>query len=412
MAKDTIKNYAINHGLKCLNPNCSSGGRPHYGCLCYGGGGEGDYAKGGAVCSEECSHNYANGGPVEPQNVTGPSDPSTTLGHAAVNHGLLSLLQNVGNAKLANPEKHHKTIDKIKAHLAADNHDKATGVLHGHPLAGSVGKESLKHMVGSMASSMQSQDSHPEAMRGSMDYLNSAVKGHSALENGMGKMLGKDKLDIESEKGSIDKLKKFLDEVQENPSKLLDVGGNIGHYLPDHAAMLGATAATATQYLTSLKPKQPQAGPLDEPAAPGKMETAHYDRQLEIAEKPTILLRNVKDGTLLPQDVKTVQTIYPALFKSMTDKATEALVEAKTKKKEIPYKQKMALSMLLGQPLDFTQTPQAAMAVVQSGMAGQQPQQSQKEPKKATGVELKQINKTDELGETTLEARQINRNKK
>lgn len=398
--KDPIKVYAVEHGLPCLNPNCHSAGRPHYGCLCYGGGGAGDYAHGGQVCACHLA-------------MGGEADPHTTIGHASVHHGLLGLLKDVGNAKLAEPNKHHKTIDKIKSHLKENNHEKASKVLHGHPLVGSAGKEAIEGMLPTMSQGLQSNESDPEAMRGSMDYLHSAVKGHRTLESGIGSVLGKDKLGIEPEKGAADSLKSYLDEAKESPEKLLEVGGKIGHYLPDHGAHLGALASTAVQYLSSLIPAQPQAGPMDEPIQPDKMAMANYTRQIDIAQKPTLVLQHVKDGTLIPQDLKTVQTLYPGLYKSITDKIGAQLVEAKTKKKEIPYKQRMSLSMLLGQPLDFTQTPQAAIAIIQgNSLPGSNQPQAQGKKSGATDVALRQINKVDDLSETTLEARQINRNKR
>ena len=42
--------FAYEHQLPCLNPNCKSHGRPHPNCRCYGGGGEsGRFAEGGKI---------------------------------------------------------------------------------------------------------------------------------------------------------------------------------------------------------------------------------------------------------------------------------------------------------------------------------------------------------------------------
>ena len=63
------RNYAVNAGLPCLNPNCKSHGTPHPNCRCYSGGES--FAQGGSVghfCSEEREHEpgceYAKGGKV------------------------------------------------------------------------------------------------------------------------------------------------------------------------------------------------------------------------------------------------------------------------------------------------------------------------------------------------------------
>lgn len=401
----------------CKNPNCKSQGRLHPNCRCYDAMGGEEYAKGGKVhfCSskirhlQECEY-FADGGEIQPQ-VTPPTDPATTIGHAAVEHGLLGLLKDVGQTNMTDPDKHTKTFDKAKAHLTENNHEKATETLHGHPLSGSVSKNNLGHIMQQLGPAIMASDANHEALRGSIDYMNSAIKGHNSLDSHMGNLLGPNKLSVGSR--SIDGLKKYLAESQEKPEQMLDVGGSLGHYLPAHASALGATAATATEYLNSLKPTEAQLGPIDEPVPADKNETAKWDRQLSIAQHPLEVLGFAKSGTLLPQDIITIQTIYPALYKSMAEKASEALIEAKTKKVEIPYRQRQGLSILLGTPVDATQTPAAARAIIQS--AGPQQIQNQqnkmKGPKKATGVELKQINKVDSLSETPLEARQINRNR-
>lgn len=417
---DPMKFYTVEHDLPCRNPNCKSKGRPHPNCGCYGGGGPGDYlAKGGVVCDgphkSDCEY-FLDGGPVAIPHVSEaqPTNPSVTLGHAAVSHGLMGLLKNVGKPKMADPDAHHKTMDKLKEHLSMNDHDKANSILHGTPVAGSVGKEPLKHIVGHLAPAILSNDSHPESLRGAVDYMHSAIKGHSTLDSHVGKMLGHDKLDIGEDDGHSKALKEYLKEAQENPASMLEVAGSLGHYMPDHAAALGAMTSTAVQYLNSIKPASPQSGPLDEPMAPNKGEMATWDRQLMIAQHPTSLIQSVKQGTLLPQDITTVKTIYPALYSSMASKASESLIEAKAKDKEIPYKQRLSLSMLLGEPLDGTMTPMAMQAILHS--AGPQQAQNQQKgsaPKKekATAEDIKQMNRVDQLDQTTLQARQINRNK-
>lgn len=405
---DSIDNYAYKHGLPCRNPNCSSKGKPHPHCHCYGGGGEGDYAKGSVICmgphKPDCIY-FLDGGQV-PQ-----ADLHTTVGHAAAHHGLLGMMTEVGRPKMADPEKHYKTLDKAKIHMTMGDHEKATDLLHGHPLAGSSAKSHLKEILGHLQPSIMANESNPEALRGSIDYMHSAVKGHNQIKDHASKMLGADKMPMDAP--DTEKLKDFLSDVEANPEKLLDVSGNIGHYQPDQAAGIGAMAATATQYLNSIKPKSQQASPLDEVTPPSKPQMAGWNRQLEIAEHPSLVLRHIKDGTLLPQDLDTVKTIYPGLHQSMVEQATNALIEAKTKNKEIPHKQKQALSQLLGQPLSFTQTPQAMQAIIHSAapQQAQNQKKAQSGPKKASNTELSQINKVNEMSETPLQARQINRNK-
>lgn len=402
--------FAYDHGLPCKNPNCRSHGMPHPNCRCYSGGGEdtGHMAKGGEVhfCSKGMPHQpgceyFADGGTIQ-------EDPSMALGHAGVHHGLSGMLKSIGHSKLAEPDRHLKTIYKLKDHLAAGEHDKATDLMHEHPMSGGMGKTNLKDSIARLHKPLMQNDANPDALRSSMDYLNSAAKGHEALKSHSNSLFGDKKSQpVEPEEALRETLKSHLDELQMNPEKMLDVGGSLAHYMPEHATQLSAALATSVDYLNSIKPKPVQMGSLDVVIKPDKAAEASYHRQLDIAEQPLLVLQHTKDGTLLPQDLQTLQTIYPGLHKSMVSKAGEALIEAKSKNKPIPYRQRQTMSMLLNEPLDFTQTPGAMQAIIKANAGSQQAQQSQGQPKKATNVELKQINKTDALAQTPLEARQI-----
>jgi len=67
-----VNDFAYKNHLPCLNSRCKSHGKPHYGCLCYGAGGEfGHLSSGGEVshfCSTDRDHNpdceYFSGGGI------------------------------------------------------------------------------------------------------------------------------------------------------------------------------------------------------------------------------------------------------------------------------------------------------------------------------------------------------------
>lgn len=411
--------YSYDAGLPCRNPHCKSKGKPHPNCRCWSHGGDDRYAKGGEVhfCSSSNPHKmgceyYADGGSVSGEQAAPQiAHPDTIIGHSAISHGLLGLLKNVGKSRLDKPEKHHKSLEKTKMHLGQNDHERAASSLHENPLSGSVGKETLKKIIPIIGPQMMNAQSDPDALRSSIDFLHSSLKGHDSLDGHIGKTLGSDKTSIDHDEDGIENLQKYLQEIKEKPEELLNVGGNLGHYLPDQAAGLGAMAATATEYLNAIKPMPSQGASLDEVMAPDKNSMDQWNRHLGIAQKPQVILQYVKEGTLLPQDLLTLQTIYPGLYKSMVQKAGESLIEAKTKHKDIPYHQKQSLSLLLGEPLDSTMTPESMQAIIRSaGPQQAQVQQNKKKgPQKASAVELKQINKVDEMYQTPSESRQINR---
>lgn len=423
-----VDTYAWNYNLPCRNPNCKSHGKPHPNCQCYGGGGEGDYAKGGEVhfCSQSRMHlpgciYYSEGGEVKSHHFAG------------VHHGLLGLLKDAGHAKIAEPEKHLKILEdmhnhangkgleepkktmgvKLASHLKDGKHEDAAELMQDHPLVGSVGKTHLKSIIGSLGSSLMTNEPNPESFRSSVDYIHSAIKGQDRLKSKAASLLNPKATDqLKPDNRAREALKEHLKSVEEDPSQLLNVGGNLGHYMPEEATKLGALAARSTEYLNSIKPKNQQMASLDRFIPPSKSEMAAFDRQVDIAQQPLLVLQHAERGTLLPQDLTTLQAIYPELHNSIVDEVGEELINAKTKGIEIPYKRKQSLSLLLGQPLDSTMTPQSMQAIMKSAGPQQMQQQAKGPQKKASGVELKQLNKVDEMSETTLEARQINRNRK
>lgn len=440
----------------CRNPNCRSYGKSHPNCKCgipsfsaqsraleydSKGGEVGRFCDSSQMHDAACEH-YAHGGQVmrpAPLNDGSQDDPSATMGHAAIEHGLLGLLSGkLGHAKLSEPEKHARVIDDAKAqhkhrsngpaadgleevgpkksvgtklgdHIFEGKPGDAAEMIHAHPLVGAVGKSNLEPMIQRLAKPMLEQTTDPEALRGSVDYLHSAVKGDHALKSHVSELFEPHKSSTHAEdkarKEAREKLKKKLEDVQNNPAQLLDIGGNLGHYMPMHAGQLGATAATAVDYLKSLKPKSFQQSPLDEPTEPNPLQEDTYNRQLDIAQEPLRIIHHTKDGTIQQQDLNTLKTVYPGLHKSMTAQMGEELINAKAAGKPISYRHRLGMSHILGQPLDSTMTAQAMQAIISSAQppdAGSQGAQPNKSSAVSSATQ-KTIAKTDSLYKTPLE---------
>ena len=337
------------HYGPCLNSHCKSFGKPHFGCLCYGGGGGEhiSFAHGGCIGSHKdtCEH-FADGGQVEDQQAF-LSNPSRSLDHVAAQQG-------------------------------------------------------LNHLLTKFGSNGQSPDAHKYLS----DYIDNEKRGYKSTKSNVKSLIGSAPLDLKPDKERREQLKKKLDELQQNPQKMLEVGGNLGQTLPGHSAALGYKTAQATNYLSGLKPKTDQVSPLDNKQLIDKQAEAHYNRQLDIAENPHLVLQHIKDGTLQPQDLTTLHTLYPALGQSIVSKTGESLIDAKQNEIHIPYKQKQGLSSLLGQPLDSTMQPINMQAIIRANAPSQAPQ-SQGKPKKASGKELDQIDKTESMLATPTQKSQL-----
>ena len=339
------------HYPPCINPTCKSFGKSHPNCLCYAGPGgssleQGHFAEGGKICfgehKDDCEH-FADGGQIQEQ-YNFLNNPADALDHVAAHHGLLHVLTKLGKSKSEDP---HKSLQ---------------------------------------------------------DYVEASRHGRKKVDGHISSLIGNGKLDVGHDKEAREALKVHLSELQTNPQNMINIGGNIGDSLPVHAETIGSKAVNAVNYLNGLKPQRFKNGPLSNLSPPDPLAEAKYNRHLDLANNPSLILQHAKDGTLGHQDLTTLNTLYPALAQSMRTKAYAAIVDAKEKGQQIPYKQRMGLSSLIGEPLDYTITPQAMVAIIQAN-GGAQTQQQQKEPKKASGVELKQINKTNELAETPTQTR-------
>lgn len=290
------------------------------------------------------------------------------------------------------------------------------GSIIGHPLVGAwAGERILSPVFSVLAKPFAENAINSEAMKSSIDYAANVAKGDRTLTNAT-KNIFKAGAEILPEnlmpkEESREKLKKSLNSMNENPQNMFNVGGNIGHYLPGHAAAAGAMATTAQNYFNNLKPKQSILSPLDEKPPIDKMQEAKYNRALDIAQQPLMSLQHVKNGTLQPVDVQTLNTIYPNLHSKIVNNLNESLIAAKAQNIQIPYAQRQAMSMLMATPLDSTMTPQAAQAIMMSANVQQSlnPAAGKSKNHKASGTELTQINKVNSLYATASEQRQINK---
>lgn len=173
---------------------------------------------------------------------------------------------------------------------------------------------------------------------------------------------------MESHRGKLDKL---VSEYQQNPDKMLTLGDN--NPVPEYGQAFAQTTARAVSYLSTLKPDNNPKLPLDAKVKPNAFQVAAYNRALDTAQQPLIVLNRIKEGTLTPQDLVTVKTIYPKLYDRLSQRLTDQIIDQMSKGQQIPYKTRLGLALFLGQPLDSTMTPEAIVAA-QTKSTGAQPE--------------------------------------
>lgn len=172
-----------------------------------------------------------------------------------------------------------------------------------------------------------------------------------------------------------EKIKKAVANFQQNPDQMTEIAGQVGHYMPDHSTALSQTAANAVNYLNSQRPNTAPQNPFDSKRKLTPQETGQYNRTLDIAQQPLMVLKHIADGRITAQDVQTQIALYPGLYKRTVQKLTDNMTKAIAKGQTIPYQTRMGLSMYMGHALDSTMTP--------SGILAAQPQAPQAQPQTA-----------------------------
>lgn len=208
-----------------------------------------------------------------------------------------------------------------------------------------------------------------EGFKAAVDFMNSAYKGDKIISKAAESVFKPGASNVISmtsklpDTASRTKLSSLVASTQQNPNDETNKDqGHLGHYLPQHQVATTATSLRAIQYLQTLKPGQHQGAPMDRPDQPTKMEQSRYNRALDIAHQPAIILQHVKDGTLQQSDLQDLNAMYPALAQVFVQKLTKEMGEARDRGDVIPYKTRLGVSLLMGQPIDSTMQPASIMA--------------------------------------------------
>lgn len=246
----------------------------------------------------------------------------------------------------------------------------------------------------------------PTAFGQMASYIANVIKGETALNRASKSLFEAGEVVIPSKllptEKSRDKLDMQLKHLQANQENLFEVGGKIGHYMPDHGQALSQTVMGGVNYLNTLRPMIVKQSPLDSDLQPNKADIAKYNRALDIAQQPLIALKEVKNGTVTSDDLKTIMAVHPDAYKRIIGKINTDLIDAVGKKKDIPYKTKKGLSLFLGQPLDSTMSSFGIISAQPS------PQIQQQKP---TQTGMKALDKLPSSSMTRSQARRASQNK-
>lgn len=200
-----------------------------------------------------------------------------------------------------------------------------------------------------------------------------------------------------------EKLAKLVAEHSQNPDKLYQIGDN--NPVDEYNQAFAATSARAVQYLNSLRPNLDPKSPLDAKMPANPAQTAAYNRALDIAQQPLVVLKHIKDGTLQPQDIVTLKTIYPALYNRLSQGLMSQMIDTVNKGETVPYSTRLGLSLFMGQPLDSTMTPQGISSAQPS--PEQQAQRQMDQGKAPAASSMKGLEKLPQQFRTPSQAAEM-----
>lgn len=117
--------------------------------------------------------------------------------------------------------------------------------------------------------------------------------------------------------------------------------------------------ARRVEFLASKLPKNPGIPGWE----PSKTEIAKYARYQAVSEQPMLAMEAMASGQLLPEDVETLQVVYPELYRWLSNEILGGLVKAGGVKK-FPIWKRLMMSMFTGKPLEPSLQPNV-LAVLQ-----------------------------------------------
>ncbi len=241
------------------------------------------------------------------------------------------------------------------------------------------------------------KDSPPDAkaFKSTINYIQAARKGIDFLEKSVKSLFEGGKTLPHNILPDMEKLKK-LDErsqhLQENQQKMVDVGGGIGTYMPEHGQALAQSTMRAVNYINQYRPKSEKASFLDDDMGPTKEKMKEYFHGLAIAQQPLTIFQRIKDNSLVPQDLQILNALHPEYYGHMKQAVISAMTDMASKGEKIPFSMRQSLSLFVGQDLDSSFSPANILAAQATFINQRSGSQNPKEaPKKGSTNKLGEV---------------------
>jgi hypothetical protein len=160
----------------------------------------------------------------------------------------------------------------------------------------------------------------------------------------------------------FNKLQNEITELKNNPDRFIRVLSDstdaLSSAAPNLTASVMASNVRAVNYLDQILPKPPPQAALSAPWVANQTEISSFIKGYEAVKNPTIVLKQIKDGTLSQKSVEAVRVVYPQMYKTMQ---VEILDRLTLQNNKIPNKTRNMLTLFFGEPFTNSIKPQAIL---------------------------------------------------
>ncbi len=240
-----------------------------------------------------------------------------------------------------------------------------------------------------------------------IDYAAKVQKGESLINNSIGALFrtGEHEAFEEAKDSDIEWLRNHVDEggiekslqeenTEQHEAPMYAEGGDVEHKprtskihdhdhiaqnMPEQNVLIQSAKGRILNYLSGQRPQKHVAKLAFDDEPDNREQKKSYEKALQVAVHPMGIMKHVKAGTIDPDHVKHLTSMYPELTGHLQQKLTERIIQEQMDEKKPTFTVRQGLSMLLGTPLSGEFTPQAIQAAQASFAQAKQKHQPQPE---------------------------------
>jgi hypothetical protein len=264
---------------------------------------------------------------------------------------------------------------KVLQRMADGFKKSLTGNLKANPMFGGVFRQALETAAakGSIdLLQMHTQNSHdpeymaavglqhedPAAVPGYADkahrlgqMYNAVDAGNAEIEKSIGRVLGEQPgraPSVKKQDPTPETLAKITGQLKVLTGENEALGRHLGDTAPNTAAMAAGGVAAGAQYLLDHSPKNPFEGlppALQRPYQPPKDVIRTWLRRVEAVADPRSVFDNMRDGTVTPEAIDALKTVYPRMYQDFRERMMNRLADWK---EPLPREKRAQIGQLLG----------------------------------------------------------------